>query len=161
MGPHCLSLYRNYRENDCGWRSNPSTSLTQFQLDKRIPYGALKACGVGLVLSPSANVGSGNHSDMVLIHYSKRHDAYAFILETLMTFSGVPRCNLYILPAVLMCSYLRNEFNFWMFMESWTLWVSCKVSEAWASLTLQETQSIQDSMNIPKIEFIAYIYILI
>ena len=28
-----------------------------------------------------------------------------------------------------------------------------------ASLTLQETQSIQDSMNIPKIECIAYIYI--
>ena len=33
--------------------------------------------------------------------------------------------------------YLRNEFNFW------------------ASLTLQETQSIHDSMNISKIEFIA------
>ena len=30
-----------------------------------------------------------------------------------------------------------------------------------ASLTLQETQSIHDSMNGPKIEFIAYIYILI
>ena len=30
-----------------------------------------------------------------------------------------------------------------------------------ASLTLQETQSIYDSMNIPKIEFIAYFYILI
>ena len=27
--------------------------------------------------------------------------------------------------------------------------------------TLQETQSIHDSMNIPKIEFIAYIYILL
>ena len=27
------------------------------------------------------------------------------------------------------------------------------------TLTLQETQSIHDSMNIPKIEFIAYIYI--
>ena len=27
-------------------------------------------------------------------------------------------------------------------------------------LTLQETRSIHDSMNIPKIEFITYIYIL-
>ena len=27
------------------------------------------------------------------------------------------------------------------------------------TLTLQETRSIHDSMNIPKIEFIAYIYI--
>ena len=29
------------------------------------------------------------------------------------------------------------------------------------TLTLKETQSIHDSMNIPKIEFIAYIYILL
>ena len=29
------------------------------------------------------------------------------------------------------------------------------------TLTLQETQSIHDSMNRPKIEFIAYIYILL
>ena len=72
--------------------SNPNTSLTQFQLDKQILYGALNACGVGLVLSPSAHVGSGNHGDMVLIHHGKRHDAYAFILETLMLFSGVSRC---------------------------------------------------------------------
>ena len=50
-----------------------------------------------------------------------------------------------------------------MFMESWILWVSCKVSEAQKSytLTLQETQSIQESMNRPEIEFIAYIYILL
>ena len=48
--------------------------------------------GVGLVLSPSAHVGSGPHGDMVLIHHGKRHDAYAFILETLMPFSGVPLC---------------------------------------------------------------------
>ena len=38
-------------------------------------------------------------------------------------------------------------------MESLTLRVSC--------LTLQETQSIHDSMNRPKIEFIAYAYILL
>ena len=68
---------------------NPNTSLTQFQLDKRIPYGALNACGVGLVLSHSAHVGSGNHGDMVLINHGKTHDAYDFILETLMPFSGV------------------------------------------------------------------------
>ena len=29
---------------------------------------------------------------MVLIHHGKRHDAYAFILEMLMLFSGVPQC---------------------------------------------------------------------
>ena len=29
---------------------------------------------------------------MVLIHHGKRHDAYAFILETLFPFSGVSRC---------------------------------------------------------------------
>ena len=72
--------------------SNPNTSLTQFQLDKPIPYGALNACGVGLVLSPSAHVGSENHGDIVLIHHGRRPDAYAFILETLMLFSGVPPC---------------------------------------------------------------------
>ena len=52
----------------------------------------LNACDVGLVLSPSAHVGSGNHGDMVLIHHGKRHDADAFILETLMLFSAVPQC---------------------------------------------------------------------
>ena len=74
--------------------SDPNTSLTQFQLDKRIQYGALNACGIGLVLSPSAHVGSGNHDDLVLIPHGKRHDAYmyAFILERLMPFSGVPWC---------------------------------------------------------------------
>ena len=85
--------FHEHRENYCGWRTSyPNTSLTQFQLDKPIPYGALNACGVGLVLSPSAHLGSGNHGDMMLIHHGKRHDAYAFILETLMLFSGVPRC---------------------------------------------------------------------
>ena len=44
---------------------------------------------------------------------------------------------------------------FGMFMESFTLRVSCKVN-----VTLQETRSIHDSMNIPKIKFITYIYIL-
>ena len=68
------------------------TSQTQFQLDKRILYGAFNGCGVVLALSPSAHVGSGNHGDMVLNHYGKKHDAYAFILGTFMPFSGVPRC---------------------------------------------------------------------
>ena len=53
-------------------------------------------------------------------------------------------------------------------MESWILRVSCKVNVKPShvnfargfTLTLQETQSIHDSMNIPKIEFITYIYIL-
>ena len=43
---------------------------------------------------------------------------------------------------------LRNEFNFW------------KVHGSGFTLTLQETRSIHDSMNLPKIEFITYIYIL-
>ena len=48
-------------------------------------------------------------------------------------------------------------------MESWILWVSCKVNvkpEEGFTLTLQETRSIHDSMNIPKIALITYIYIL-
>ena len=52
----------------------------------------LNACGAGLVMSSSAHVGSGNHGDMVLINHGERHDDYAFILETLMPFSWVPRC---------------------------------------------------------------------
>ena len=41
--------------------------------------------------------------------------------------------------------------------------VSCKVKGLLQSLhlPLQETRSSHDSMNIPKIEFIAYIYILL
>ena len=35
-----------------------------------------------------------------------------------------------------------------------------KLSPKGFTLTLQETQSIHDSMNIPKIKFIAFIYIL-
>ena len=42
---------------------------------------------------------------------------------------------------------------FGLFMESWL--------PKGFTLTLQETQSIHDSMNIPKIKFIAYIYILL
>ena len=51
-----------------------------------------------------------------------------------------------------------------MFMESliWIIQVCCKVSEAQGfTLFLQETRSINDSMNRSKIEFIAYIYILL
>ena len=35
-----------------------------------------------------------------------------------------------------------------------------KLSPKGFTLTMQETQSIHDSMNFPKIEFISYIYIL-
>ena len=52
------------------------------------------------------------------------------------------------------CIYLRNKFKFWNvhgIMNTSGLLQS----------TLQETRSIHDSMNIPKIEFIAYIYILL
>ena len=46
-------------------------------------------------------------------------------------------------------------------MESSILRVSYKIPEVFMIPTLQETQGIHDSMNIPKIEFIAHIYILL
>ena len=49
---------------------------------------------------------------------------------------------------------------FGRFMESWILRVSCKVNVKGFTLALQKTRSIHDSMNLPEIEFIAYIYIL-
>ena len=60
--------------------------------------------------------------------------------------------------------YIRNEFNFWNvhgIMNTSGL-VQSKLSPKGFTLTLQETRSIHDSMNIefPKIEFITYIYIL-
>ena len=45
--------------------------------------------------------------------------------------------------------HLRNEFDFWYVHGIMN-----------TSGLLQETRSIHDSMNIPKIEFITYIYIL-
>ena len=60
-----------------------------------------------------------------------------------------------ILQATCYCVVLRNEFNFWKvhgIMNTSGLLQS--------KLTLQETRSIHDSMNLPKIEFITYIYIL-
>ena len=51
--------------------------------------------------------------------------------------------------------YKKRIQFFWIFMESWILreW-----SPSWSpfgfTLTLQETQSIHDSMNIQKIEFL-------
>ena len=42
-------------------------------------------------------------------------------------------------------------------MKSWIRRVSFKSF----TLTLQETQSVHDLLNVPKIEFIAYIYILL
>ena len=46
--------------------------------------------------------------------------------------------------------HLRNEFDFWNVHGIMNIWG-----------LLQETRSIHDCMNIPKIEFIAYIYILL
>ena len=60
--------------------------------------------------------------------------------------------------------YLRNEFNFWkvhgIMNTSGHLHLS-KSSPKGFTLTLQVTRSIHVSMNLPKIEFIAYIYILL
>ena len=57
--------------------------------------------------------------------------------------------------------HLRNECNFWKvhgIMNTSGL-VQSKCSPKGFTLTLQETLSIHDSMNLPKIEFITYIYI--
>ena len=58
--------------------------------------------------------------------------------------------------------YLRNEFDFWKVHG--IMITSGLLQSKWIpkgfTLTLQETRSIHDSMNIPKIEFITYIYIL-
>ena len=53
---------------------------------------------------------------------------------------------------------LRNEFDFWNVIMNTLSLLQSKRS---FMLTLQETRSIHDSMNIQKIEFIAYIYILL
>ena len=45
-------------------------------------------------------------------------------------------------------------------MNTWGL-LQSKWSLKGFALTLQETRSIHDSMNLPKIEFIAYIHILL
>ena len=44
-------------------------------------------------------------------------------------------------------------------MESLILRVSFKVNVKGFTLTMQETRGTHDSMNIPKIEFIDYIYV--
>ena len=60
-------------------------------------------------------------------------------------------------------NHLRNELNFWNvhgIMNTLGL-LKSKWSPKCFTLTLQETQSIHDSMNRPKIQFVAYIYILL
>ena len=59
-------------------------------------------------------------------------------------------------------AYLRCEFYFWK--VHWIINTSgllqSKGNSKGFTLTLQETRIIHDSMKLPKIEFIAYIYIL-
>ena len=59
--------------------------------------------------------------------------------------------------------YLRNTFDFCNGHEIMNILVllQSKWSPKDFTLTLQETQSIHDCMNRPKIEFITYIYILL
>ena len=52
--------------------------------------------------------------------------------------------------------YLRNEFNFWNVHG-----IMNTSGLLQRKYTLQDTQSIDDSMNRPTFEFIAYIYILL
>ena len=56
----------------------------------------------------------------------------------------------FVYHGILQRNYLRNEFDFWKVHRIMN-----------TSGLLQETRSIHDSMNLPKIEFIAYIYILL
>ena len=55
--------------------------------------------------------------------------------------------------------HLRNEFNFWNVHEIMNTSGLLQSYKNGFMLTLQVTQSIHDSMNRPKIEFVAYIYI--
>ena len=58
--------------------------------------------------------------------------------------------------------HLRNKFDFWNvhgIMNTLSL-LQSKGSPKRFMITVQEIRSINDSMNRPKIEFIAYIYIL-
>ena len=60
------------------------------------------------------------------------------------------------------CFQLRNYFNFWNVHGIMN--TSGLLQSKWSkgfTFTLQETRSIHDSMNIPKKELIAYIYILL
>ena len=61
-----------------------------------------------------------------------------------------------------MIIHLRNEFNFWNvhgIMNTSGLLHSKLIQKGFTS-TLQENQSIHDSMNIPKTEFIAYTWVI-
>ena len=65
-------------------------------------------------------------------------------------------------PILFESVHLRNEFDFWKvhgILNTSGILQSYREARM-ASLTLQETRSIHDSINLPKIEFIAYIYIL-
>ena len=55
--------------------------------------------------------------------------------------------------------HLRNEFDFWKAHGIRN--TSSLLQSKGFTLTLQETRSIHDSMNLPKIKFIAYIYSLL
>ena len=59
--------------------------------------------------------------------------------------------------------HLRDEFDFWKVHGNMN--TSGLLQSKWSlrdfTSTLQETWSIHDSMNFSKIEFIAYIYILL
>ena len=81
--------------------------------------------------------------------------------------SEIVLCWFYVLWATwitsLASAYLRNEFDFWKvhgIMNNSGL-LQSKWSPNGFTLTLQETWNIDDSMNIPKIELITYIYILL
>ena len=61
------------------------------------------------------------------------------------------------------CISLRNKLNFWNvhgIMNTSGL-LQSELSPLGFKLYLQETQNFHDSMKIPKIEFIANVYILL
>ena len=75
---------------------------------------------------------------------------HIYFCKSLKLFSEEKRCYAYIINN----NYnlrLRNEYEFWKVLGIMNT----------SGLTLQETRSINDSMNLSKIECISYIYILL
>ena len=66
--------------------------------------------------------------------------------------ANIPICDI-------LYNYLRNEFIFWKVHRIMNT-LALVQSNSGFTLTLQETRGTHDSMNLPKTEFITYIYIL-
>ena len=88
------------------------------------------------------------------------HHYFWRVTDNTYRFKWKLSCNYFFLYIIVF--YLRNEFYFWKVhgITNTSGLLQSKWSPKGFTLTLQETRSIHDSINIPKIEFITYIYIL-